>query len=256
MKKDDALSIQDLHLYLDHRATLWNLNFQIPQGLLVGVLGPNGAGKSTLFKAILGLIPLASGKIEILGSSIDKVRKKIAYVPQKELIDPDFPITVQEVVLMGRYGQMGLFARPRKADLLAVKDALEMLGILHLASRQIGELSGGQLQRVFIARALLQEADLFLLDEPFAGIDMATEKAIMEILQKLRDEGKTILLIHHDLSTVASYFDWTILLNQRLISCGPTKVSATSEFLKIAFGHKEPLFDEASQALVKSLSGS
>ncbi|MBI3900699.1 MAG: metal ABC transporter ATP-binding protein [Chlamydiia bacterium] len=251
-----AIEAENLHVHLGKKVALWDVSFQIPKGLLVGVLGPNGAGKSTLFKSALGLIAPVSGKIEILGSTISKVRRRVAYVPQRESIDWDFPITAGDVVLMGRFGKIGLFGSPRKADMEAKEYAMQKLGVAHLDGKQIGELSGGQQQRLFIARALLQDADLLFLDEPFVGIDATTEKVIVDLLQELKNRGKTIFLIHHDLSQLERYFDWTLLLNTRLIACGPTATTATPDLLAKAFGKKEALFDEASIALAKNLTGS
>jgi manganese/zinc/iron transport system ATP- binding protein len=226
---------------------LWDVCFQIPKGLLVAIIGPNGAGKSTLLKAALGLVKPLSGKISLRG--------QVAYVPQRESVDWDFPITAQEVVLMGRYGRLGLFGRPRKADREAAAAALEQVGMSAYADRQISQLSGGQQQRLFIARALVQNADLFLLDEPFAGVDLATEKAIMELLHKLKDQGKTILIVHHDLPTVEEYFDWVLLLNNHLLGCGPVKEIFTKEYLSKTFGKNQLLFEEAANLSAKSISG-
>jgi manganese/zinc/iron transport system ATP- binding protein len=179
----------------------------------------------------------------------------VAYVPQRESVDWDFPITAEEVVLMGRYGRLGLFGRPRKADRMAASTALEQVGMLSYAHRQISQLSGGQQQRLFIARALVQNADLFLLDEPFAGVDLATEKAIMEILRGLKSQGKTVLIVHHDLPSVEEYFDWILLLNTRLLGCGPVKEVFTRDNLAKAFGKSQLLFDEAADLSAKSISG-
>ena len=255
--KKYAIEAEALHVRLGKTVVLWDITFQIPHGLLVGVLGPNGAGKSTLFKAALELADAAplSGKIDLLGHPASKVRQKVAYVPQRESIDWDFPITAEEVVLMGRYGKMGRFGRPRKADWEAARHALEMVGLAEFADRQISEFSGGQQQRLFIARALVQEPDLFLLDEPFAGVDLVTEKAIMELLREQKRRGKTILLIHHDLSTIEEYFDWALLLNTRLIACGPIGTTATKENLAKTFGKGQTLFDEAAGVLAKSTTG-
>ncbi|MDE3056112.1 MAG: ABC transporter ATP-binding protein [Verrucomicrobiota bacterium] len=250
-----AIEASNLHVHLGKKVVLWDLNFQIPSGLLVGVLGPNGAGKSTLFKTALGLTPPLSGKIDLFGSPIVHVRHRVAYIPQREAIDWDFPITAEDVVAMGRLRKSGFFRMPRRADREAVEHAMEKLGIAHLAKRQIGELSGGQQQRLFVARALLQDADLLLFDEPFSGIDATTEQTIIELLQEQKSRGKTILMIHHDLSTVERYFDWTLLLNTRLISCGPTTSSATAELLQRAFGKREALFEEAALALRQTLTG-
>lgn len=250
-----AVEAEELNINFGKVSILWDLSFQIPEGKLVGIIGPNGAGKSTLLKAALGLIRPLSGKISLFGKSAAEVRKRVAYVPQRESVDWDFPITAEEVVLMGRYGRLGLFGRPRKADREAAQAALEQVGMSAYADRQISQLSGGQQQRLFIARALVQNADLFLLDEPFVGVDLATEKAIMALLRKQKDEGKTVLIIHHDLPSVEEYFDWTLLLNTRLLGCGPVKEVFTRENLARVFGKSQLLFDEAADLSAKSISG-
>jgi manganese/zinc/iron transport system ATP- binding protein len=252
-----AIDVESLNVNYGKTAVLWDVSFQIPAGRIVCVLGPNGAGKSTLFKSILGLVNPLSGKIDVLGAPAPKMRKRIAYVPQRESIDWDFPITVEEVVLMGRYGRLGFFGRIREADRAAAIRALDLVGMLGFSKRQISELSEGQKQRLFIARALVQgeDADLFLLDEPFAGVDMATEKAIMDILRILKKQGKTILVIHHDLSTVEEYFEWALLLNTRLIAVGPVSEVFTKESLKRTFGKGQILFDEVANSLIKTKSG-
>lgn len=250
-----ALEAKDLNVSYEQTAVLWDVNFQVPPGVIVGVLGPNGAGKSTLLKAALGLIKPISGKISFLGKSFSEVQKKIAYVPQRESIDWDFPITAQEVVLMGRYGRLGLFGRIRKADKEAAAAALDLVGMTSFAKRQISQLSGGQQQRLFLARALLQNPDIFLLDEPFGGVDLSTEKVIMELLRKQRDEGKTILIVHHDLPTVEEYFDWVLLLNTRLIDCGPVSEVFHRKNLANTFGKDQVLFSEAVDLSVKKMSG-
>lgn len=234
---------------------LWDATFQVPQGVLAGIIGPNGAGKSTLLKAALGLVKPLSGKISLLGQPACNARKRVAYVPQRESIDWDFPITALEVVLMGRYGRLGLFGRPRRADREAASAALELVGMSAYASRQISQLSGGQQQRLFIARALVQNADIFFLDEPFAGVDLTTEKAIMGLLRRQKEAGKTIFIVHHDLPTVEEYFDWAILLNTRILACGPVKEIFTRENLARTFGKSQLLFDEAAALSAKSLSG-
>jgi manganese/zinc/iron transport system ATP- binding protein len=250
-----AIDIDSLSVNYGKTAVLWDVTLEIPAGQIVCVLGPNGAGKSTLFKAILGLIDPLSGKIDIFGSPAAKEKRRIAYVPQRESIDWDFPITAEEVVLMGRYGRLGFFGRIREADRAAAAHALDLVGMLPFAKRQISRLSWGQRQRLFIARALVQDADLFLLDEPFAGVDMATEKVIMEILRAQKKQGKTILVIHHDLSTVEEYFEWAVLLNTRLIASGPVQKACSPEFLKQTFGKGQMLFDEVADSLIKSKSG-
>lgn len=250
-----ALEADALNINYGKTPILWDITFQIPKGLLIGIIGPNGAGKSTLLKAALGLVKPLSGKIALFGRPVVQARQKIAYVPQRESVDWDFPITALEVVLMGRYGRLGLFGRPRKADREAAGAALELVGMSAYADRQISQLSGGQQQRLFIARALVQNADLFLLDEPFAGVDLATEKAIMDLLRQQKEKGKTIFIVHHDLPTVEEYFDWAILLNTRLLGCGPVKEVFNRDNLKRAFGKSQLLFDEAAVLSAKSLSG-
>lgn len=251
-----AVEIEGLNVNYGKTPVLWDVSFHIPKGVLVGIIGPNGAGKSSLLKAMLRLIPTISGRMDLLGNSVfSKVRQKVAYVPQRGTVDWDFPITAFEVVLMGRYGRLGLFQGPRKADKDAAYQALEQVGMLDLASRQIGQLSGGQQQRLFIARSLVQNADLLVLDEPFAGVDLATEKAMIALLKKQKEAGKTILVVHHDLPTVEEYFDWVVLLNTRLVAFGPIAEAFTKENLSLAFGKNQTLFDEAARLSAKSLSG-
>ena len=250
-----ALEVEGLFVNYDRTAVLWDISFQIPSGILLGIVGPNGAGKSTLLKAALGLIKPLSGKVDFFGEPVNNMRAKIAYVPQRETVDWDFPITAREVVLMGRYGRLGLFGKPRKADLESVEQALELVEMTPFADRQIGELSGGQQQRLFFARAIVQNPDLFLLDEPFAGVDLATEKALIALLKKLRDQGKTILVVHHDLPTVSEYFDWALLLNTRLIACGAVSDVFNSKNLSQAYGKTSPLFEEAANLSATSPSG-
>lgn len=235
--------------YLD-RAVLRDITCDIPRGKMVGIVGPNGAGKTTLLKASLGLIDLSAGEI-----SLSAKRSQIAYVPQRGTVDWDFPITALEVALMGRTGKWGMLTHPRKADREAAQQALEQVGLGAYGDRQIGEFSGGQQQRLFLARALMQEAELFLLDEPFAGVDLATERDIVQLLHALRLEGKSVFVVHHDLPTVESYFDWVILLNTRLIAAGPVAEVFTPEHLARAFGRNQSLFDEAAALSAKKISG-
>ena len=223
MSEKFVIAIDGLSVNYGNKRVLTNIHMDIDPGHIYGVIGPNGAGKSTLFKSILGLIEYNSGTIKIFGEDIKTVRKKIAYVPQKDEIDWRFPATVNDIVLMGRYPFKGLFERINEKDRGIANQAMEEMGILDLKDRQIGALSGGQQQRVFIARALTQQAELFFFDEPFVGIDITTENKIIEIMRKLAGEGKTLLVVHHDLSTIEEYFDKVILLNQRLISYGDTK---------------------------------
>lgn len=244
MQDIPAIRFEQISTYYDKTPVLWDVTASIEKGALVGIIGPNGAGKTTLIKTILGLHSPSTGHIEIFGKSIKEQKNSIAYVPQKESIDWNFPITVFELVLMGRYGYLGLFRWPRKADKVAALDALDMVGMLPFAKRQISELSGGQQQRVFVARAIAQNPSIFLMDEPFAGIDLQAEKIIMNLLKKLQKEGKTILIVHHDLNSVESYFDWVMMLNMRLIACGPTKECFSLDTLSKAFGKNNVLLSE------------
>lgn len=257
MKDEIALKVEQLSVNYDKTPVLWDISLEIPKGKLIGIIGPNGAGKSTFIKTALGLLKPISGKIEFFSKPLKDVRKKIAYVPQRESVDWDFPITVRDLVLMGRYGKLGIFSRPKKADIEATEYYLEMVGMQGFADRQISQLSGGQQQRIFIARALLQEAEIYFLDEPFSGIDLASEKVIIEILKKLRNQGKTVFVVHHDLNTVEKYFDWIILINMRLIGCGATHDFFTSELLNVTYGKNFALFDEAvklSQQIGKGMN--
>jgi manganese/zinc/iron transport system ATP- binding protein len=240
------IAVEELTVQYGKTPVLWDVTLRIPQGVIVGILGPNGAGKSTLLKACMGLVKKVSGKITCSG--------KIAYVPQRESIDWDFPITALEVVMMGRLNRAGFFGRLRKADRDAAYAALDVVGMAAFEGRQISQLSGGQQQRLFIARAILEDADVLLLDEPFAGVDLGTEKAIMELLRKQRDAGKTVLIVHHDLPTVTEYFDWAILLNMRLVACGPVKEVFCRDNLQSTF-RGQALFDEAATLSAEKQSG-
>ncbi len=243
----NAVTVENLTVQYEKTPALWEIDFSIPAGMLVGVLGPNGAGKSTLIKALLGILKPISGSISFFGMPYKGMKKKIAYVPQRTSVDWDFPITVLDVVLMGRYGKLGLLKWVGKKDRIAAEKVLERVGMLPFAQRQIRELSGGQQQRVFLARALLQDADLYFMDEPFAGIDMATEKALVDLLADLKAEGKTLFIVHHDLTTVKNYFDWVILLNSCLIACGPVADVFHEDNLKKAYGTSAYLVTEAKK---------
>lgn len=231
-----TIEIKGLSVSYDRKMALTNIYLSIEKGNIYGVLGANGAGKSTLFKAILGLIEVNTGQVVVDGDVIKNKRKEVVYVPQKSDLDWQFPATVYDVVLMGRYPHKRFFERMNQYDKNLAMQSLEDMGIANLKDRQIGELSGGQQQRVFIARALCQEASIFLLDEPFVGIDITTEEKIIVQLKKLSQEGKTILVIHHDLSTVREYFDKVILLNQRLVAIGDTETTFIDENIAKAFG--------------------
>lgn len=242
-----ALQAQQLIVSFEKQPVLWDLSFEIPQGNLVGVIGPNGAGKTTLLRAAIGLVRPVAGTIQILGQPYRRVRHRVAYVPQREEVQWDFPLRVIDVVLMGRYGRLGLFRWARKADWVAAHSRLEQVGLTDYAQRQISELSGGQQQRVFLARALMQEADVYLLDEPFSGVDAASEMVVVDILRSLRDQGKTVIAVHHDLHSVTQYFDWVVLLNMRLVACGQTGAAFTGETIERAYGKGNALLGEVAR---------
>lgn len=239
-----ALEIDHLTVSYTQKPVLWSIDLEVPQGKIVGVVGPNGAGKSTLLKSIMNIIPASSGQIKIFGKDLDEVRSRVSYVPQRESVDWDFPASVFDVVMMGRYGKLGLFKRPGKKDKDLVVECLEKVDMLPFANRQISQLSGGQQQRVFIARALAQEADFYLLDEPFAGVDASTEKAIIELLRNMAGQNKTLFVVHHDLQSVQNYFDWMILLNVHLVASGPTVEVYTEENIQKAYGGRLTLLSD------------
>lgn len=242
-----ALTIQQLSVNYEKTPVLWDLAFEIPQGKLVAIVGPNGAGKSTLLKTSLGLIKPISGQITFFGHPLKKVRRQVAYVPQRESVDWNFPITVFDLVLMGRYGRLGVFKRPSRKDREDTCYYLEKVGLESFGNRQISQLSGGQQQRAFLARALIQEANLYLMDEPFTGIDVSSTKTIIKILRQLRDEGKTILVVHHDLASINHTFDWVVLLNMCLVGCGSVETIFTPEMIQKTYGKETILFDEAAK---------
>jgi manganese/zinc/iron transport system ATP- binding protein len=236
----NAVQIEDLTVAFGDQPVLWDVDWSVSAGLLVAVVGPNGAGKSTLLKAILGMVRPVAGTVRIGGRPARESRRRVAYVPQRNAVDWDFPTNVLDVVIMGTYGQLGWFRRPGRSQRQLALDALRRIGMADFAHRQISELSGGQQQRVFLARALVQQADLLLMDEPFQGIDAITEQAILQILRELRNEGRTIIAVHHDLSTVAEYFDTVLLLNVRRIAYGPCSETLTPSHLQQTYG-KTPL---------------
>jgi manganese/zinc/iron transport system ATP- binding protein len=244
-----ALEVHDLTVAFDRKPVLWNIDLEIPQGKIVGIIGPNGAGKSTLIKSIMGLLPLSSGYTKLFDQPLEKVRNKISYVPQRESVDWDFPASVMDVVLMGRYSKLGLFKRPRKADRDVAIDCLKKVGMEAFANRQISQLSGGQQQRTFLARALAQHADVYFMDEPFAGVDAATEKTIIGLLRDMAAAGKTVIVVHHDLQSVTSYFDWVILLNTRLVASGPTPETFTQDNLQETYGGKLTLLADVGDLI-------
>tara|TARA_X000001036_G_scaffold80362_2_gene72071 strand:+ start:1868 stop:2644 length:777 start_codon:yes stop_codon:yes gene_type:complete len=245
------VSIHDLTVAYHRKPVLWDVDLDIPEGKLIAVVGPNGAGKSTLIKAVMDLVPKASGKVMIYGKPFRKQRKLVAYVPQRESVDWDFPIDALGVVAMGRYGSIGWCKPLRKQDAQIAMDALDRVGMADYARRQISQLSGGQQQRVFLARALAQDSSIYFMDEPFASVDAATEKAIVNVLAELRSTGKTVIVVHHDLQTVREYFDHVILLNMRVVAHGPVDEVFTDENLKKTYGGRLTLLSEAVDRLAR-----
>ena len=247
-----ALELHDLTVAYRRKPVLWNVDFEIPEGKLVGIVGPNGAGKTTLIKAILGLVPLASGRVDIYGKPYEDQRSLIGYVPQRESVDWEFPVTVRDVVLMGTYGKLGWFRRPGADQRRQADECLEQVGMTEFADRQIRQLSGGQQQRVFLARALAQDARVYFMDEPFAGVDAATESAILTLLRTLRERGKTVFVVHHDLQTVRDYFDYVVLLNMRLVACGAVSEVFTTDNLQRTYGGRLTILEQAAEAVRQS----
>jgi manganese/zinc/iron transport system ATP- binding protein len=243
------LEIHDLSVAYHRKPVLYGIDATVPAGRLIGIVGPNGAGKSTLLKAIMGLLPAASGWVKVFGKTYAENCRRVGYVPQRESVDWDFPVNVMDVVLMGRYGRLGLARRPGAQDRAIATRCLEQVHMLPYARRQIGNLSGGQQQRVFLARALAQESDLYLMDEPFVGVDAATEAAIITLLQELKAQGKTVLVVHHDLSSARAYFDMLLLLNMRLVAFGPTAEVFTPEILQTTYGGRLTILSEVAQTL-------
>ena len=235
-----AIDVADLTVAYREQPVLWDVDLQVPEGVLMAVVGPNGAGKTTFVKAVLGLVPVAAGRVEVLGQPVSAKRRLIAYVPQRGSVDWDFPTSVLDVVMMGRYGALGWFRRPGAAERERATDALGQVGMADFAGRQISELSGGQQQRVFLARALVQDARIVLMDEPFQGVDATTERTIVTLLQTLRSEGRTVVVVHHDLQTVPEYFDWVFLLNVRRVAAGPVSEVFTDANLRATYGGRVP----------------
>lgn len=249
--ENPIIEVHDLTVSYDKKPVLWDIDLSLPKGKLIGIVGPNGAGKSTLIKSIMGLVPVSSGYVKLFDQQLDEVRGRISYVPQRESVDWDFPASALDVVLMGRYGKLGLFKRIRKVDKEVAEDCLRKVDMIAFKDRQISQLSGGQQQRVFLARALAQQADLYFMDEPFAGVDAATEKTIINLLREMTAAGKTIVVVHHDLQSVTEYFDWIILLNLRLVACGATENVFNTELLQETYGGKLTLLSEVGDLLRK-----
>lgn len=255
MSDSYSFNAELLNVNFDKTPVLWDINLSIPSGKLVGIIGPNGAGKSTLIKAAMGLIKPLSGKLDFFGNKIEDYRKNIAYIPQKESVDWDFPITVIELVLMGCYGKLGLFKKLQDAHKKLAYHTLSKVGMEAYVHRQISQLSGGQQQRVFFARSLMQNAEIYFLDEPFSGIDQNSEKILMNLLRNLRDEGKTIFIVHHDLNTVEAYFDWLIVLNLSLVASGPVSEVFNAQVIQRAYGKSSALLEEVAYLSRQKTSG-
>lgn len=243
-----VIAVRDLTVAYNESPVLWDVDLDIEPGKITAIVGPNGAGKSTLLKAILGLVPTAAGSVRVFRETLPKVRSRVAYIPQRGSVDWDFPTDALDVVTMGRYGHVGWFRRPGSNDRHIAEEALRKVGMSSYAKRQISQLSGGQQQRVFLARALAQEADLYLMDEPFVGVDAITERAIVELLRDVRDAGKTVVAVHHDLQSVPEYFDNVALLNIQMIAAGPVSTVFTEQNLRSTYSAAgAPILDQGAE---------
>ena len=241
---EKAIEVTDLTIAYKDKPVLWDVDMDVPSGILMAIIGPNGAGKTTMIKSILGLIKPAAGQVLVYGKPFGEQRHLVGYVPQRGSVDWDFPTSVLDVVMMGRYGALGWLKRPGISERAAALDALYKVGMKSFAERQISQLSGGQQQRVFLARALVQDAQLYFMDEPFQGVDATTERAIVTLLQELRSAGKTVVVVHHDLQTVPEYFDWVTMLNVRRIASGPVSDVFTEQNLRQTYGGKVAFLSE------------
>lgn len=233
------IKVEDLTVAYEDKPVLWDIELEVKKGVLMAVVGPNGAGKSTLIKTMLDLIKPITGEVRFYGEKYSRVRDRIAYVPQRGSVDWDFPTTVFDVVEMGRYGKVGWLKRVGKIDKEKTREAIKMVEMEEFSDRQISQLSGGQQQRVFLARALVQEADIYFMDEPFQGVDNKTEKSIIKILKKLRDENKTVIVVHHDLQTVKEYFDYVTFINVSVVASGPVEEIFTPENIEKTYKNKK-----------------
>ncbi len=236
VETDSAVRVEDLTVAYGDTPVLWDVDMEVPPGVLMAIIGPNGAGKTTLIKAIMGIVQPVAGYVSVFGKPYLDQRRMVGYVPQRNSVDWDFPTSVLDVVMMGRYGLLGWLRRPGRTERKAAMEALEKVGMTDLAVRQISQLSGGQQQRVFLARALVQDALVYLMDEPFQGVDATTERAIVTLLKEMRSEGKTVVVVHHDLQTVPEYFDWVTLLNVRCVASGPMKETFIDRNLRLTYG--------------------
>ncbi|MEM1424622.1 MAG: metal ABC transporter ATP-binding protein, partial [Planctomycetota bacterium] len=248
-------SVHAMTVAYHRKPVLWDVDYDAPPNRLIAVVGPNGAGKSTLIKACLGLVPRASGQVEFWGASYRRSRARVGYVPQRESVDWDFPVSALDVVCMGRYRRIGWCRPVSRRHKEAALACMERVGMAGYADRQISQLSGGQQQRVFLARALAQEAELYFMDEPFAGVDAATERAIVDVLRELKGDGKTVIVVHHDLHTVPEYFDDVILLNMRVVASGPVRDVFTKDNLHKTYGGRLTLLSEAAEAVARASAG-
>ena len=246
-----CIDVNHLTVCYDRKPAVWEANLTVDQGSMTGIIGPNGAGKSTFLKAMLGLIPAASGSVKFFGKNYRQERHRIAYIPQRESVDWEYPISAREVVAMGLYREMGLFRRVTKVQRVKADEALDRVGMKDFADARIGALSGGQQQRVFLARSLVQNAELYLMDEPFAGIDATTEKVILDLMKDLQKNGATLVCVHHDLPTVADYFDHLALLNLRVVASGKTEEVFTKETLTQCYGGRLELLSKLTDSLAK-----
>jgi manganese/zinc/iron transport system ATP- binding protein len=243
------LEFHDVTVAYGRRPVLWNVDLVIDEPCLFGIMGPNGAGKSTLLKAALGLVPLLDGTVSFLGRPLAEVRGQVGYVPQRETVDWDFPVSAMDVVLMGTYARLGWFRRPGPRERALARECLDRVGLADVADRQIGRLSGGQQQRVFLARALAQEARIYLLDEPLAGVDARSQEQIFAVLAGLKGEGRLVVVVHHDLRTAAEWFDRVALVDMRLVAAGPTAAVLTPENLRQTYAGHTELLDELGRAV-------
>ena len=242
-----ALEVEDLTVAYDDQPVLWDIDLRVPTGVKMAIVGPNGAGKSTLVKAAMGLIKPVAGEVRVFGRPHDRAHGKIAYVPQRSTLSWDFPTDVLDVVTMGTYGRLGWIRRSGVTQRREAEAALEMVGMSAFSKRPIAELSGGQQQRVLLGRALAQDAPIYILDEPFQGVDAPTERAIIGVLDRLADDGKTIIVVHHDLQTVPEYFDWVLLLNVRAFESGPVDEVFTDSNLRLTFGGRVGVLADSGQ---------
>ena len=243
------IEAHNLTVLYGRKPAIWNVDFKLPEGQVIGIMGPNGSGKSTLLKSIMGVVTPTTGYTKVYDQDLNQVRHKVSYVPQRQEIDWDFPASVWDIVSMGRFHVRGLFKRLTSEDNDIIQESLEKVNMLDFAKRQISQLSGGQQQRVFLARAIAQQGELFLMDEPFAGVDIATEEMIVDLLKEMKDQGKTLVIVHHDLHTAQSYFDHLVLMNTRLVACGKTSDVFTDQILTDTYGGKLTTIAKISQEL-------